>query len=192
MGNVELLTGVLSKTGDVIEGVGADQLGLPTPCDDYDVETLINHIVGWAHVFEAGCHNRTYEGDAKAYRCGAEPAREFRTAAAGLVAGWEQYGFDREVGVTGGRMPAEQVFNMTVMEYLTHGWDLATATGQPVPFTEQEATETLARAEATLPPQYRGENMPFGHVVPVAEHASPVDRMVAFMGRAPGSALRSS
>ncbi|WP_405702774.1 hypothetical protein OG209_38795 [Streptomyces sp. NBC_01383] len=104
-----LLTGVLPKTGDVIEGVGADQLGL-----------------------------------------------------------------------------------RTVMEHLTHGWDLATATGQPIPFTEQEAMETLARAEATLPPQYRGEHMPFGPIVPVAENASAVDRMVASMGRESGPAPRNS
>lgn len=185
MEKVDLLAGVLSKTGDVIEGVDPDQLALPTPCDGYDVETLINHLVGWLHVFEAGCHDRSYEGDVTAYRCGAEPAREFRTAAAGLVAGWKRYGFDREVSVTGGKQPAEQVFSMALMEFLTHGWDLATATGQPIPFTEQEAAETLARAEVTLPPQYRGENMPFGRIVPVAEHASAVDRMVAFMGRDP-------
>ncbi|MFB7555911.1 hypothetical protein [Streptomyces brevispora] len=58
--------------------------------------------------FEAGCHNRSYEGGANAYRCGAESALEFRTTAVGLVAGWEQYGFEREVGVamsTSGQRP---------------------------------------------------------------------------------------
>jgi uncharacterized protein (TIGR03086 family) len=185
MNEVDLLAGVLSKTGDLIEGVRADQLGLPTPCDDYDVGALRNHIVGWVLVFEAGCHGRPYEGDASAYVCGADPAGEFRTAAAGLVAGWEKYGLDREVGLTGGKMPGTMAFNMTVMEYLTHGWDLALATGQPIPFTEQEGTETLARAESTLPAQYRGEGMPFGQIVPVEEHAPAVDRLVAFLGRRP-------
>ncbi|GAA4235012.1 TIGR03086 family metal-binding protein [Streptosporangium album] len=175
----------MSKTGDVIEGVGADQLSLPTPCDDYDVQALLNHIVGWLLVFEAGCHGRSYEGDASTYVCGADPAREFRTTAASLVAGWEKYGLDRQIAVTSGKMPGEKAFNMTVMEYLTHGWDLAVATGQPIPFTEQEAAETLARAEATLPPEYRGEKLPFGEIVPVDEHASAVDRLVAFLGRRP-------
>ncbi|WP_406447444.1 TIGR03086 family metal-binding protein [Streptomyces sp. NBC_00876] len=192
MGNVDLLSSVLAKTGDVVEGVRTDQLGLPTPCDTYDVEALVNHIVGWLQVFEAGRHDRSYEGDAKDYRCGADPAGEFRSAAAGLVAGWEEHGFDGQVGVTGGKMPAEQVFSMTVIEFLTHGWDLAVATGQPVPFTEQEAEEVLARAEATLPPKFRGEGMPFAPIVPVAEGASAVDRMVAFMGREPGARPESS
>jgi len=185
MSEVDLLAGILSKTGEVVAGVGSGQLSLPTPCDDYDVETLRNHIVGWLLVFEAGSHGRSYDGDAGAYRCGADPAGEFRTAAAGLIAGWEKYGLDREVGVTGATLPAGMVFNMTVMEYLTHGWDLAVATGQPVPFTDREAADALARAEVTLPPQYRGEGKSFGQIVPVDEHASALDRFVAFLGREP-------
>lgn len=190
MDKVELLAGVLSKTGDLIEGVDADQLSLPTPCDDYDVETLINHIVGWLRLFEASCHGRIYDGDVANHRCGADPAAEFRAAAAGLVAGWEKYGFDRKVAVTGSnKLPAEMVLNMTVMEYLTHGWDLAVATAQPIPFTDQEAAETLTRAEATLPPEYRGEHMPFGEIVPTSQDASAVDRLVAFLGREPVPSL---
>lgn len=186
MDKVNLLAGVLSKTGDLIEGVDACQLSLPTPCDDYDVETLIDHIVGWLLLFEASCHGRIHDGDVASHRCGADPSAEFRAAAAGLVAGWEKYGFDREVAVTGtSKLPAETVFNMTVMEYLTHGWDLAVATAQPIPFTGQEAVETLTRAEATLPPEYRGENMPFGEIVPASQDASAVDRLVAFLGREP-------
>ncbi|WP_434587327.1 TIGR03086 family metal-binding protein [Streptomyces sp. A5-4] len=185
MAEVELLAGVLSKTGDVMEGVGADQMSLPTPCDDYDVEALIQHIVGWLRVFEANCHGRTYEADLADHPCGADPAGEFRTAAAGVIAGWEKYGFDRQVAVTGSQLPGEAVFGMTVMEYLTHGWDLAVATGQPIPFTEQEAAEALSRAEGMLLPEYRGVGMAFGEIVPVAADAPAVDRFVAFLGRDP-------
>ena len=38
---------------------------------------------------------------------------------------------------------AGSVFNMTIMEYLTHGWDLAIATNQTVPYTDDEATDSL-------------------------------------------------
>ncbi|WP_151483225.1 TIGR03086 family metal-binding protein [Streptomyces albicerus] len=186
MHEIELLSGVLSKTGDLIEGVEGGRLGSPTPCEEYDVETLVNHLVGWLMLFEARCHGRPYDSDPAQYRCGADPAGEFRAAAAGLVAGWEKYGFDREVAVTGdAKLPAAMVFNMTLMEFSVHGWDLAVATAQPVPFTEQEAAEILARAEVTLPPQYRGEGMPFGEIVPVAEDAPAADRLAGFLGRDP-------
>jgi uncharacterized protein (TIGR03086 family) len=182
----DLLESVLGKTAGVIEGVTPEQRRLPTPCPDYDVAALVDHLVGWIQVFDAGCHGRRYEGDANAYRSGPDPAGEFRASAASLVAGWRELGTDRQVTVTGGDgVPGAMVLNMTLMEYMTHGWDLAAATGQTVPYTEAEAAETLARAQATLPPQYRGEGMPFAHEVPVDGDAAAVDRLIGFMGRDP-------
>ncbi len=185
MSEVDLLASVLAKTGDIIEGVSPDQLSLPTPCPDYDVSALRNHIVGWVKVFDAGCNRRAVEGDPAAYEVGEDPAGEFRAAAASLVAGWEEHGFDRQVKVMSGEMPAPMVFNMTVMEYLTHGWDLATATSQPVSYTHDEAAAALGRPQATLPDEYRGDNMPFGPRLEIADDAPAIDRFVAFMGRKP-------
>jgi uncharacterized protein (TIGR03086 family) len=185
MSEVVLLAGVLDKTGDVIAGVGTDQGALPTPCEEFDVNTLVDHIVGWIQVFDAGSNGRAFEGDATTYRCGTHPEAEFRAAAGGVVAGWETHGLDRQVRIVSGESPGQMVFNMTLMEYLAHGWDLATATGQRPPYTEDEATEILARAEGTLPPQYRGEGMPFGPPVPIDAGAPALDRFVAFMGRRP-------
>ena len=79
--------------------------------------------------------------------------------------------------------PGAAVLGMTLMEYVTHGWDLATATGQPVPFTDDELGTTLERAKANLPDQYRGEGMPFAAAVDVPADAPVLDRLVAFMGR---------
>ena len=183
MDAIELLAGVLAKTGDVIAGVGDDQWQLATPCDDYDVRALVNHIVGWIQVFEAGCHGRAFQGDPAAYQSGDDPAGVFRDAADSLVAGWQTYGFDRPVRVSSGEMPGSMVFNMTVMEYLTHGWDLATATGQPIPYRDEEAADVLARAEQTLPLEYRGDA--FGQIVAIGDDAPAVHRLVAFLGRQP-------
>jgi uncharacterized protein (TIGR03086 family) len=185
MAEIELLTGVLDKTGDVIAGVGADQADRPTPCPDYDVAALRDHIVGWIQVFDAGSNERAFEGDAMGYRCGADPEAEFRASAAGVVAGWREHGLDRPVRVISGEMPGEMVFNMTLMEYLTHGWDLAVATAQVPPYTGEEAAEILARAERTLPAEMRGDGTPFGPPISIGSEAPPLDRFIAFMGREP-------
>ena len=185
MDEITLLNGVLTKTGDVIAGVGDDQWGLPTPCTEFDVRALTDHIIGWIQVFDAGCHGRQFDGDASAYRSGTDPAGEFRASARSLTAGWKEFGLDRPVRIMSGEMPGEMVFNMTVMEYLVHGWDLATATGQEIPFTEEEATDTLARAQRTLPPEYRGAGMAFGEIVPVDADAPATTRLAAFLGRQP-------
>jgi uncharacterized protein (TIGR03086 family) len=185
MDKIELLTGILGKTGDLMEGTKKDQRQLPTPCANFTVEDLVNHIVGWLQVFDANCNGRVYDGNGDEYHCQIHPATEFTTAAASLLDGWAKYGFDRNIRMMGSDTPAEMVFNMTVMEYLTHGWDLAVATGQRIPFTEQEAEAILLRAVATLPAQYRGENMPFANIVEVADSAPAIDRLIGFMGRKP-------
>src|SRR6478735_4970155 len=121
MEEIELLSGVLTKTGDLIEGVRPDQGSLPTPCPDFDVEALLDHIVGWVQVFEAGSEGRTYEGDPSEYHVDDDPAAQFRSSASSLIASWGEQGLDREVAISSGaKMPGEMVFNMTVMEYLAH------------------------------------------------------------------------
>jgi uncharacterized protein (TIGR03086 family) len=185
MDKIELLDSILTKTGDLIADVPAGAGGNPTPCPDYDVDALVHHLVGGVRSFEAAANGRSAGFDPAAVDVGDDPAAQFRAAADGVVSGWREFGFDREVSLMGGPQPAEMVFNMTVMEYLTHGWDLAIGSGQPVPYTDAEAEEVLRRAEGTLPPQYRGGDMPFGEIVPVPDDASAVDRLAGFMGRQP-------
>jgi len=182
---IDLLDSVMTKTTAVVAGVQPDQWALPTPCTEYDVEALLNHIVGWARVFDAGTNDREMPGDPGGYQVGSDPGAEFAPVAQSIVRGWAEHGLDRQVRTSGGESPGEMVFNMTVMEYLTHGWDLATATGQPIPYTEADGQAVLERALATLPPEYQGDGMPFAAIVPVPDDASAVDRLIGFMGRHP-------
>jgi uncharacterized protein (TIGR03086 family) len=183
--DITLLEGVLAKTGDVIDGVGDDQWDLPTPCPDYDVDALVSHIVGWVQVFASASNGTRFDGDPSTIERGESPGDDFRASSARLVAGWRDGGVDRDVPMLGGETPGAMVMNMTLMEYLGHGWDLAAATGQRVPFTDAEAEQVLARAEQTLPPQYRGPDQAFGDIVEVPADASGVERFVGFMGRDP-------
>jgi uncharacterized protein (TIGR03086 family) len=180
---VTLLSSVMGKTSDLMEGVRADQWSDPTPCPDMTVKHLMGHMAGWVRAFDDAANGRVFDGDPTAYEVTQDTAGEFRRCADELVAGWRSGGVDRTVRLTGPELPAAMVFNMTVMEFLTHGWDLASATGQPVPYTDDEAEDTLSRARATLPAEYRGPDKAFGPVVDVPETAPPLDRLIGFMGR---------
>jgi uncharacterized protein (TIGR03086 family) len=186
MDEIELLEGIVTKTGELIAGVDEGNRDRPSPCAEFDAKGMVDHLIGWLQMFEASSHGRRFEGDASAYRAGDDPAGEYRALASSLVEGWRKDGFDREVPMLGEKpSPATMVFNMTVMEEITHGWDLARATGQPIPYTEEEASEALGRAQQTLPPQYRGEGMAFGDIVEVSDDAPAIDRLAGFMGRSP-------
>ena len=72
-----------------------------------------------------------------------------------------------------------------IMEFLTHGWDLAAAIGHPVSFSDEAAELGLKTGRLMLKPEFRGPDKAFGEQVPIADSADAVDRLVAFMGRNP-------
>ena len=79
------LTAKIGQPVSLIAAVTDDQRSRPTPCPEYDVQTLVNHIVGWVRVFDAGAHGRSVGGDPAKYQVGSDPAGEFRAAADSIV-----------------------------------------------------------------------------------------------------------
>ena len=130
---IDQLESALDRTEAILAGVRADQAELPTPCNEYDVAGLVDHLVGWATSFAAKVTGGTFEGDPNDFRAGADPVGEFHAAAQTIAAAYRA-----------GRPEAEKLpVGMLLMEYVGHGWDLATATGQPVTFTAAEAEPAL-------------------------------------------------
>lgn len=184
--NGTLLEGVLAGTTKIISGVPAGSRGSHTPCSDLDVAGLVNHLCGWLHRFEAALAGRPgAEDPAATYIAGADPAAEFAAGARDLINAWRSGDPDVLVALTGPPQPRGFLYGVMLGEFLVHGWDLARATGQPVPFTEDQAAATLDSLQGMLRPEYRGEGRAFGHEVPTDPDASTVDRLVAFAGRDP-------
>src|SRR5689334_12678378 len=50
---VDMLEKGHASTARILAGVSADQLGQPTPCSEWDVRGLVNHIIGGAFFFAA-------------------------------------------------------------------------------------------------------------------------------------------
>ena len=173
---IDQLESSLARTETIVAGVRADQAGLPTPCAEYDVARLVDHLVGWATSFAARVTGGTFEGDPNDFHAGADPTGEFHAGAQTIVAAYRA-----------GRPEAEGLpVGLLLMEYVGHGWDLATATGQPVTFTAAEAEPALKMGQQMLKPEYRGPGQAFGLEAEAGEAAGSVDRLVAFLGRSPG------
>ena len=178
MSDVDVLESVLRKDEALLAAVRPDQAHEPTDCPEYDTAALVEHLVEWMSSFAdgAGAEPASADGDA---------AVRFRVHADRCLAAWREHGTDRTVHFMSSDLPAGAALSMTLMEFVTHGLDLARATGQPVPFTDDELELVLERAAVTLPDQYRGEGRPFGARVEVPDDAPAVDRLRGFMGRTP-------
>jgi uncharacterized protein (TIGR03086 family) len=118
---------------EALDGLPPDRWSGATPCDDWDVRALLNHIVYedlWtvplmegATIEEVGDR---YEGDL----LGDDPLAATRAAcdmavtaaASGIVAG-------NTVHLSFGDVPAEEYARQLAADHMIHGWDLAVATG---------------------------------------------------------------
>lgn len=175
----------LAQTATIVAAVRPGQLGDPTPCTDYDVRGLLSHVV-------AGIHRAATVGeggDPLAQPMTVDDVADWSAAYAAAVdratAAWaDDSTLDRMVTVPWGTIPGRAALEGYVMEVLTHGWDLATATGQPTELDPALAERALSNARRTLPPEApRGGPIPFEAPVDPAPDAGPYGRLAAWLGR---------
>ncbi|GIG27830.1 TIGR03086 family metal-binding protein [Cellulomonas marina] len=193
-----LLAPVLAALADVVAAVRPEDLARPTPCRDYDVAALQDHVLGWLDFFGVAFADPARRGprpDPAAFRAaadGREPVEVVRTAASRLddaLAGGVLAG---EVVVSQSRMAGPGATGMVLGEYVVHGWDLATALGRPWSPPADAASTAHAFFGGMIAPEYRGgPDGFFGPEVPVPDGASPLDRLLGFAGRDPGWAPAS-
>jgi uncharacterized protein (TIGR03086 family) len=171
----DLLESVLAETEATIRAVGPGQGELPTPCTEMDVAGLTDHLVGWGVSFASRLTDGADTGDPAAHRVGPRPATEFHEASQRIIG---SYRGDTEQSQN---LPA----GFLIMEFLTHGWDLAAAIDYPVSFSHEAAELGLRTGRSMLKPEFRGAGKTFGEEVPVSDSADATSRLVAFLGRNP-------
>jgi uncharacterized protein (TIGR03086 family) len=181
---IDILDNMFTKTTNVLRGVTSDQHGRATPCGEFDVAGVLNHIAVWVQVFDSSVNDTPLPFDPMRHTVTTDWADTFEESCARIIEGLRTKGFDRPMTMTSSPLPGEFVVNMLLMEYVGHGWDLCQATGQAPPYSDDEADAALTGAQAILQPQYRGTGM-FEAEVSVPADATPMDRFVAFLGRDP-------
>jgi uncharacterized protein (TIGR03086 family) len=182
----EALEAMLRGAHATIKLVGNDQLSAPTPCAEFDVRGVLNHMCTWLHVFDGSVNERPLDIDPTTYALESGWAESFAASAAGLLAGAREKGFDRTIQMTQNALPGEMVRDMLLMEYITHGIDLAKATGNGHTFTEDQAKIAREAAARIIQPMYRGDAAGMFHdIVEVAPDSNEFDKLFAFLGRDP-------
>lgn len=183
---IDMLAHMLTETRRLIDGVDPVHLSLPTPCEEFDVAALLDHMCTWIAVFDATANDRAASVDPETFHLESGWSEHFAEAADGVVAGLRRLGVDRDMVMTTNPIPGNMVLDMLTMEYIGHGIDLAKATGQQHRFTDEQAAAALAASERMIQPPYRGTDPgQFHPVVDVAADAPIADRFIGFLGRDP-------
>lgn len=183
-----LLVAVLAELEPVLGGITSDQLHDPTPCTEYNVEQLRQHVMSWLTTFAAGFADpdgKAPSDRVDAYRVPGDPAAEVRSASDTMAAALRDGAASRPMYLGESSMPGELALGMILWEYQMHGWDLARATGQPWSSPAAAAEESLLFAPGMLTPEYQGEGKAFAAPVSVPDTAPAFDRLLGLSGRDP-------
>ena len=174
-----------SATAAVASGVRPDQFDSPTPCSEWNVEQLMNHLIGSLEYFTARAEGRQPGPLQAAPPTTYDQTIEHRqNAAAATAQAWRRPGALEQMIDTGaGKMPGSAMVTLVASEMLTHSWDLAKATGQRMPADDVGVDQVLSGMRQSLKPQSRQPG--FGPEVQPRKDAPPIDKLAAFLGRQP-------
>lgn len=174
----------------LLAGVRDDQLTDPTPCPDYTVGDLADHVGGLALAFAAAARKQVLPGSENGGSGDATRLEDgWRDRMTGdlaeLADAWaDPAAYDGEATAGGVTMPAPVMAQVALNEVVVHGWDLARATGQDFEASGADLVACLAFAEPFSQPgteEMRGTA--FGPVVPVPADADDLTRLLGYMGR---------
>ena len=174
----------LTATEAVVAGIGPDQWAAPTPCSELDASGVLNHLVRGNLLFVAIVRDQPRPVPGTDH-LGDDPLAAYQRAAAQLREAFAAPGVLEAVyEAPFGTAPGTALVHVRIAEVLTHGWDLARATGQRGDFPDDVAERTLARSRRRLTARPEGPGAPFAAEVSVPPDAPAVDRLAGFLGRA--------
>ncbi|MEV6676950.1 TIGR03086 family metal-binding protein [Streptomyces erythrochromogenes] len=169
-----------------VRGVPAEAWGDPTPCTEWTVRQVLNHarldqqalvmqITGVAPASDPFEPEDATVGD---------PVAELAAVLVATAAAWESRRDDESVPTPMGPMPADVGTAAAALDAGLHAWDIARATGQDLPLSEEMA-EALEDIAARIVDFVRDSFGKYAPPVVVPEGAGRAEKLLAFTGRDP-------
>lgn len=172
---------------EVVARIAEARFDDPTPCTEYSVADLIDHV---DHVTRGATALALGDGDALTAASGPVPVHleadwpdVVAQHLAALGTAWDDPAPWDGAGVPGSDLSNETWAKIALTELVVHGWDLARATGQPFDLPEPTLRVCLDHVAAFVPDAPVPEL--WGPAVEVAADASLLDHIVAITGRTP-------
>ena len=185
----EVLTTSLTALQQVAGGVDDDALDRPTPCADWTVAQVLLHAAGDQHAWASYVGS----GSLPSYNPFDPPARPEGTVAelvdqavSAATAAWDEVDPASDAVATPlppvPTLPADLAAGACALDAAIHAWDVAVASGQPSPLTDELAAALEPAAGAVVEP-LRG----FAYAAPLAPEAGdgPAAALLRHLGRDP-------
>ncbi|WP_405779129.1 TIGR03086 family metal-binding protein [Streptomyces sp. NBC_01378] len=164
---------------DVVAGITDGQLAGGTPCDDFTVAGLLAHVDAAAVRLAAVTRGEAAEPQ------GVSPRELIGHHVRALATAWQEPSAWQGSTDLGLELANEVWGRIALTEMVVHGWDLATATGQPFDVPEPTLRGCLEYLTEFLPKLPAPARSPWGTAVPVSPDAPLLDRVIGMAGRKP-------
>jgi uncharacterized protein (TIGR03086 family) len=177
---VDLFARATRQAEGVMARVTSEQLAGSTPCSEWTVQDLIDHMVGGT-----GYLLSALAGTQPQTRVGAS-IDDYRAGVASALTGLREPGaLDRTCqSPLSFEWTVGQAVAGTFMDQLIHTWDLATATGQDATLDPELVAICSAMFLPDMPEMGRSAGL-IGAAVAVPADASPQAKLLGAMGRQP-------
>ncbi|ORW88885.1 ArsR family transcriptional regulator [Mycobacterium sp. IEC1808] len=163
----------------VLHPIATDDLTRQTPCREFDVtrltDHLLNSITGLGRMVGAELPERDASDSVE---------RQVVAAARPALDAWHRHGVDGTVPFGKGEMPARGACGILSLEFLVHAWDYAKAVGHDIDAPEPLAEYVLGLAHQIIRPEQRSR-AGFDEPVDVPADAGALEQLIAFTGRDP-------
>ncbi|MDQ3982355.1 MAG: TIGR03086 family metal-binding protein [Actinomycetota bacterium] len=181
----ELYRRAMEQFGRLLRDVRDDQWDAPTPCAEWSVRDLANHVIGENRWMVPMMEGRTISdvGDAlDGDLLGDDPSGEWDRAAKEALAMVEEPGtLERTVHLSFGDFSGRVYVGQVLSDHVIHAWDLARAIGA----NESLDPELVRFAHDELVPQFEQWRQAgaFGDRVDVPDDADLQTKLLAEAGR---------
>lgn len=177
------LAEILPALVATVEQIRADQLDDPTPCDDFTVHDVLDHMMVGGCTFAYQFRGEEPPAITPPPVYGWVPVREFTAAMDGLLEAVGSPGaLDRTIAAPVGDLPGDTFARFLAFDGLIHGWDLSRATGAHFGVADVIVDEVAVFTHGALTDDLRDGDTFAAATTPPAD-ATPIDRLAAFSGR---------
>jgi uncharacterized protein (TIGR03086 family) len=190
METYEALAAAVTTAEDIVRELPSDCLDAPTPCSEWNVRGVVNHVLGTLWLADGMFADRLPRhaiqpgGLPDTDLAGDDPAGAYKEAAAAALESARIAGTLERVHHTPiGEMPGPALAGFTTLDLVVHGWDVARAAGIPVTIPDDLLAYVFAFAQQAVNDSIRGALV--GPAVAVPESAPMLDRLIGHMGRTP-------
>lgn len=123
----------VDRFSQLVDGSPEGSWSMPTPCVDWDVHALVNHVVSenrWMVPLLEGSTIEEVGSSLDGDLLGDDPKAAWRASAGPALEAAARTPLDQTVHLSFGDFPASEYLWQMTIDVLIHGWDLARATGQ--------------------------------------------------------------